>query len=84
MSVCVVPTFFPTASRNKDTWWERRAEESSNIKTPRDEQSEDESGETEYVWDSSDEQEEGDTKKMAYMWDSMDEEDRSDTIDNLK
>ncbi len=33
------------------------------MKNPRDEQSEDDSGETEYVRDSSDEQEEGDTKK---------------------
>ena len=40
-----VPTFFPTDSRNNDTWWERREEESSSIKTPRDE-----SGETEYSW----------------------------------
>jgi hypothetical protein len=58
--------------------------DSSKIQTPRDKQSEDESGETEYAWDSSDEQEEGDTKKTAYIWDSMDEEDRADTIDNLK
>jgi len=48
-------TFFPTTSRNKDTWWKMSTGNSSKIKTPRDEQSEDESGETEYVWDSSDE-----------------------------
>jgi len=78
------PTFFPTASRSKDTWWQTNAEDSSNIKTPRDEQHEDESGETEYAWDSSDEQEKEDTKKTAYIWDSMDEEDRADTIDNLQ
>ena len=78
------PTFFPKDSRNKDTWWETKAQESLSTRTPRDEQSEDESGEIEYVWDSSDEQEEGDTKKTAYMWDSMDEEDRADTIDILK
>jgi hypothetical protein len=78
-------TLLPVSSRKKDTWWETRSEESLSMKTPRDEQSEDESGETEYVWDSSDEQEEGDTKKTAYMlWDSMDEEDRTDTIDSLK
>jgi hypothetical protein len=74
------PTFFPKPSKNKDTWWETKAQESLNTRTPRDEQSEDESGEIEYTWDSSDEQEEGDTKKTAYMWNSMDEEDRTDTI----
>ena len=78
------PTFFPKTSKNKDTWWEAKAQESSNTNTPRDEQSADKSGETEYVWDSSDEQEEGDTKKTAYIWDSMDEEDRTDTIEILK
>ena len=61
-----------------------KVQESSSTRTPRDEQNEDESGETEYVWDSSDEQEEGDTKKTAYIWDSMDKEDRADTIDILK
>ena len=60
------------------------AGDSSKIKTPRDEQNEDESGETEYAWDSSDEQEEGNTKKTTYIWDSMDEADRADTIDNLQ
>jgi hypothetical protein len=55
-----------------------------STRTPRDEHSEDESGETEYVWDSSDEKEEGDTKKTAYIWDSMDEGDRADTIEILK
>ena len=49
-----------------------------------DEQSKDDSGETEYMWDSTDEQDEEDTKKTAYMWDSMDEQDREDTMDNLK
>ena len=80
----VAPTFFPKDSKNKDTWWETKAQESSNTNTPRDEQSADESGETEYVWDSSDEQEEGDTQKTTYIWDSMDEADRTDTIEILK
>ena len=52
-------------------------EDSPNIHPHRDEQSEDELGGTEYVWDSSDEQEEGDTKKTGLLWDSMDEEDRT-------
>ncbi len=78
------PTFFPKAYRNKDTWWETKAQESPSTRTPRDEQNETEPAEIEYVWDSSDEQEEGDTTKTAYMWDSMDEEDRADTIDILK
>jgi hypothetical protein len=30
------PTFFPTTSRNKDTWWEKRAGEATSMKTPRD------------------------------------------------
>jgi len=60
------------------------AGDSSKIQTPRDKQSGDESGETEYAWDSSDEQEEGDAKKTTYIWDSMAEADREDTIDNLK
>jgi hypothetical protein len=77
------PTFFPTDSRNKDTWWEKRAGESTSVKAPQDEQSEDDSAETEYAWDSSDEQGEGDTKKTAYMWDSIDEEDRTDTMNSL-
>ena len=61
-----------------------KEQESSNTNTPRDKQRADESGETEYVWDSSNEQEEGDTKKTAYIWDSMDEEDRTGTIEILK
>ena len=77
------PTFFPTVSRSKDTWWTERAGESTRVQAQRDEQSEDESGETEYAWDSSNEQERGDTKKTAYMWDSMDEEDRTDTMESL-
>jgi hypothetical protein len=80
-------TFSPTVSRNKDTWWKMNVEDSPNIHPHRDEQSEDELGGTEYVWDSSDEEEEGDTKKtcmtFSYMWDSMDEEDREDSLDNL-
>ncbi len=40
-----------------------------------DEQRKDDSGETEYMWDSTDEQDEEDTKKKAYMWDSMDIQD---------
>ncbi len=78
------PTFFPKASRNKDTWWQTKAKKSPSTRTPRDEQSEDETGEIEYALDSLDEQEEGDTKTTAYIWDSMDEEDRADTIDILK
>ena len=77
------PTFFPKASKNKDTWWETKAQESSNTNTPQDEQSTDESGETEYTWDSSNQQEEGETKKTAYIWDSMDKEGRTDTIEIL-
>ena len=50
----------------------------------KDGQSKDDSGETEYMWDSTDEQDEEDTKKTAYFWDSMDEQDREDTMDNLK
>ena len=49
-----------------------------------DEQNKDDSGQTEYMWDSTDEQDEEDTKKTAYMWDSMDEQDREDTMDRLK
>ena len=49
-----------------------------------DEHNKDDSGETEYIWDSTDEQDEEDTKKTTYMWDSMDEQDRSDTMDILK
>jgi hypothetical protein len=49
--------------------------------SPLDEQREDDSGETEYMWDSADEQNVGETKKTAYMWDSMDEEDREDRYD---
>jgi hypothetical protein len=78
-----VPTFFSTASRNKETWWEESTGKLTNVKAPQDEQSADDSGETKYAWDSSDEQEEGDTKTTAYMWDSMDEEDRTDIMDNL-
>jgi hypothetical protein len=76
-------TDFPTVSRNKDTWWEKRVGEENIMQTPRDEQNEDDSGETEYVWDSSDEQDEGDTKKTTYMWDSMDEDDRTNTMNSL-
>ncbi len=78
-----MPTFFSTASRNKETWWEESTGKLTNVKAPQDEQSADDSGETKYAWDSSDEQEEGDTKTTAYMWDSMDEEDRTDIMDNL-
>jgi hypothetical protein len=75
------PTFFPKASKNKDIWWETKTSSSTNAQ--RDE-NENESGETEDVWDPSDEQEEGDTKTTAYLWDSMDEEDRKETIDILQ
>jgi hypothetical protein len=84
LPVVAAPTFFPKASKNEETWWKTKAQESMSTRTPRDEQSEGESGETEYVWDSSDEKEEGDTKKISYIWDSMDEEDRADTIEILK
>ena len=42
-------TFFPTDSRNKDTWWEKGTEEATRMQVPRDEQSEDNPGETECV-----------------------------------
>jgi len=41
--------------------------ESTNIKSPEDEQSEDDSGETEYLWDPSDEQEEGEPKSKPKL-----------------
>ena len=49
-----------------------------------DEQNKDDSGQTEYMWDSTDEQDGDDTEKTAYMWDLMDEQDREDTMDSLK
>jgi hypothetical protein len=79
--VVASPTFFSKTSKNKDTWWKTKTQESMSTRTPQDEQIEDESEDTEYVWDSSDEKEEGDTKKTAYTWDSMDEGDREDTIE---
>jgi hypothetical protein len=84
LQTVAAPIFFPKSPKNKETWWKTKAQESMSTRTPRDEHSEDESGETEYVWDSSDEKEEGDTKKTTYIWDSMDEEDRTDTIEILK
>ena len=79
------PTSFPTVSRNKDTWWKKRTEDITvMVGAPVDEQNEDDSEETEYMWDSVDEQGVGDMKKTAYMWDSMDEEDREDMIDSLE
>ena len=70
------PTFFPTASRSQETWWERREGETIDRRTQRDEQSEDYSEGPEDMRDFADEHVEEDRKKTACMWDSMDEEDR--------
>jgi hypothetical protein len=78
------PHLHSSASRNKETWWEKGTGETTSSSDLMDGQSKDDSGETEYMWDSTEEQDEEDTKQTAYMWDSMDEQDREDTMDRLK
>jgi hypothetical protein len=80
LTAVAAPTFFSSASRNKETWWEKGTGETTGMSDLKDGQSKDDSGETEYMWDSTDEQDEEDTKKTAYFWDSMDEQDREDTM----
>jgi len=78
------PTFFPTVSRNRETWWERREGDIINMGIQLDEQSEDDSEGTEYMRDSADEHVKENMKKTAYIWDSMHEADRDNPMNTLK
>jgi hypothetical protein len=53
--VVVSSTFFSSTSRNKETWWKKGTGETTDMGDSMDEQSKDDPGETEYMWDSTDE-----------------------------